>query len=93
MGVCRPGVASTPAGATPAPLVGFTNTASQIASFVSSIAFGYLGGDSGNYNLPFIPMVVTSSIGAVLWLKIDPAHQVFDETPTTREVPMAAARA
>jgi len=59
--------------------LGFMNTAAQIASSVSSIAFGYLVGYSGNYNLPFIPMVVTLSIGAVLWLKMDPTHQVFEE--------------
>jgi MFS family permease len=58
--------------------LGFMNTAAQIASSVSSIAFGYLVGYSGNYNLPFIPMVVTLSIGALLWLKLDPAHQVFE---------------
>jgi MFS family permease len=57
---------------------GFMNTASQIASTVSSIAFGYIVGYTGNYNLPFIPMVVTLSIGAVLWLKMDPTHQVFE---------------
>jgi len=55
------------------------NTAAQIASVVSSIAFGYIVGYSGNYNLPFIPMVVTLAAGAVLWLKLDPAHQIFEE--------------
>ena len=58
---------------------GFMNTAAQISSVVSSIAFGYIVGYSGNYNLPFIPMVVTLAVGAVLWLKIDPAHQIFEE--------------
>jgi ACS family glucarate transporter-like MFS transporter len=58
---------------------GFMNTAAQIASFVSSIAFGYLVGYSGNYNLPFIPMVATLAVGAVLWLKLDPTHQLFEE--------------
>lgn len=61
---------------------GFMNTASQVASSVSSIAFGYIVGYTvgytGNYNLPFIPMVVTLSIGAVLWLRMDPTHQVFE---------------
>ena len=61
-------------------MFGFMNTSAQIASSVSSIAFGYLVGYSGNYNLPFVPMVVTLSIGAVLWLKLDPTHQVFEET-------------
>jgi sugar phosphate permease len=60
-------------------VVGFMNTAAQIASFVSSIAFGYIVGYSGNYNLPFIPMVVTLVVGAGLWLTIDPAHQLFED--------------
>ena len=63
---------------------GFMNTASQIASVVSSIAFGYLVGYSGNYNLPFVPMVVTLSAGAILWMKLDPTHQLFGEAETTR---------
>ena len=59
-------------------MLGFMNTASQIASVVSSLAFGYIVGYTGNYNLPFAPMVVTLSIGIVLWTTIDPAHQVFE---------------
>ena len=69
---------------------GFMNTASQAASVVSSIAFGYLVGYSGNYNLPFIPMVVTLSVGAVLWLKIDATHQVFDDAPAPHPAPALA---
>jgi len=65
----------------------FMNTASQAASVISSIAFGYLVGYSGNYNLPFIPMVVTLSIGALLWLKIDATHQVFDDAPAPHPAP------
>ena len=59
-------------------MLGFMNTAWQIASVVSSLAFGYIVGYTGNYNLPFIPMVVTLSIGAVLWLTMDPTHQMFE---------------
>jgi MFS family permease len=59
--------------------LGFMNTASQIASVVSSLAFGYIVGYTGNYNLPFVPMVLTLSIGIGLWMTIDPAHQVFEE--------------
>jgi MFS transporter, ACS family, glucarate transporter len=70
---------------------GFMNTAAQVASFVSSIAFGYLVGYSGNYNLPFVPMVATLSLGAVLWLKIDPTHQLFEEPEPALVVPLSAA--
>lgn len=55
------------------------NTACQIASVASSLAFGYIVGYTGNSNAPFVPMVVTLSIGALLWMTIDPAHQVFEE--------------
>ena len=58
-------------------VVGFMNTAAQVASSVSSIGFGYLVAYSGSYDVPFIPMVATLSIGAILWLKIDPTHQLF----------------
>jgi hypothetical protein len=58
---------------------------------VSSIAFGYLVGYSGNYNVPFIPMVVTLSIGAPLWLKVDPTHQIFDEPEPLLAVPLPEA--
>lgn len=58
---------------------GFMDTASQIASVASSLAFGYIVGYTGNYSAPFVPMLVMLSIGAVLWMKIDPAHQVFEE--------------
>ena len=58
-------------------VVGFMNTAAQVASSVSSIVFGYLVAYSGSYDVPFIPMVATLSIGAILWLKIDPTHQLF----------------
>ena len=70
---------------------GFMNTAAQIASVASSIAFGYLVGYSGNYNLPFVPMVVTLSAGAILWMKMDPTHQLFVEAETTSAVPVPEA--
>ena len=59
--------------------LGFMNTACQIASVVSSLAVGYIVGYTDNYNLPFVPMVLTLSIGTVIWMTIDPAHQVFEE--------------
>jgi MFS family permease len=40
----------------------------------------------GNYNAPFIPMVLTLCVGAWLWLTIDPSHQLFAEPS-----PVAAA--
>ena len=57
-------------------IVGAMNTASQIGSFVSSVAFGYLVERSGNYNLPFTPMAILLGLGALLWLKVDPNRQI-----------------
>ena len=67
-------------------VVGAANTAAQIASFVSSLAFGYLVDYYGNYNVPFIPMVVLLLAGALLWLKVDPTEKLIPGS-------LAAARA
>jgi MFS family permease len=53
-------------------VVGAMNTAGQIGSFVSSIAFGYLVSRLGSYNAPFIPMAALLLLGACLWVKVDP---------------------
>ena len=58
---------------------GFGNTASQAASFISAVAFGYLAEQFGSYNAPFVPMVATLSFGAWMWLQVDPERQIFGE--------------
>jgi MFS transporter, ACS family, glucarate transporter len=58
-------------------VVGALNTAAQIGSFVSSLAFGYLVDHYGSYNVPFIPMAALLLIGAWLWLKIDPSQALI----------------
>ena len=58
---------------------GFMNTASNVASAVSSVVFGYLVGFFGNYNTPFIPMVALLALGALLWLRIDPTRELFPD--------------
>ena len=63
-------------------VVGAMNTASQIGSFVSSLAFGYLVGRYGNYNMPFIPMAALLLLGAWLWTKVDPTQQLIPGTQT-----------
>jgi MFS family permease len=68
---------------------GFMNTAAQVAAVASSLGFGYLVGYSGSYNVPLIPMVATLSIGAILWLKIDPTHQLFEEAAPAPALAMA----
>jgi hypothetical protein len=52
------------------------NSASGVAGFVASLAFGYLVGHTGNYNLPFVPMAALLLIGAYTWLKFDPTEQL-----------------
>jgi MFS transporter, ACS family, glucarate transporter len=57
-------------------MVGAMNTAAQIGSFLSSLAFGYLVARTGSYNVPFIPMAALLLIGAWLWIKVDPTEQL-----------------
>ena len=58
---------------------GFMNTAANAASAVSSVVFGYLVAYFDSYNAPFVPMVATLCLGTLLWLTIDPTHEVFEE--------------
>jgi predicted MFS family arabinose efflux permease len=58
---------------------GFMNTAANAASALSAVLFGYLVGYSGNYNTPFMPMVALLSLGALLWLQVDPTRELFPE--------------
>jgi MFS family permease len=69
-------------------VAGAANTAAQIASFVSSLAFGYLVDYYGSYDVPFIPMFVLLVIGVFLWLKVDPTEQLI---PGTLEATAPAA--
>jgi ACS family D-galactonate transporter-like MFS transporter len=55
-------------------VVGSMNTAAAARGFVGSVVFGHLVARSGGYDLPFIPMVTLLSIGALLWLRVDPAQ-------------------
>jgi ACS family glucarate transporter-like MFS transporter len=58
---------------------GFMNTAANAASALSSIVFGYLVAYSGNYDAPFLPMLVLLCVGSVLWLRVDATHQLFED--------------
>jgi MFS transporter, ACS family, glucarate transporter len=74
-------------------VVGAMNTASQIGSFVSSLAFGYLVGRYGSYNVPFIPMAALLLTGAWLWLKVDPTRPLIPVTRRTakNDIPLNVA--
>jgi ACS family glucarate transporter-like MFS transporter len=58
-------------------VVGAMNTAAQVGSLASSLAFGYLVHRYGSYDLPFVPMAAFSLAGACLWLKIDASQQLI----------------
>lgn len=68
---------------------GAMNTAGQLGSTLTSIAFGYLVTHYGSYNAPLVPMAVMTAISALLWLKIDPSIQLIPEhdqsTPSLRK--------
>ena len=66
---------------------GVFNTAAGVAGFSSSLAFGYIVGHTGNYDLPFIPMAALLLIGAYTWLRFDPAQQL---TPANIALPASA---
>lgn len=60
-------------------VTGAMNTAGQIGSFATSVTFGYLVSYFGSYDAPLIPMGILTGISALLWLKIDPTHQLVKE--------------
>jgi MFS transporter, ACS family, glucarate transporter len=57
-------------------VVGLMNTAAQIGAVVGSMAFGYIVEHFGNYNAPFVPMVLVLLLGAASWLKIDASREL-----------------
>ncbi len=68
---------------------GFMNTAANLASAVAAIVFGYLVAYTGSYTAPFIPMLALLCVGALLWLKLDPSREIFEEDTTTVLSPAA----
>lgn len=65
---------------------GFMNTAGNLASALSSLVFGYLVSYFGNYNTPFVPMVVFLCWGTFLWWQVDPSRELFPDGLTTESV-------
>jgi predicted MFS family arabinose efflux permease len=63
-------------------VTGAMNTAGQIGSFSTSVAFGYLVRRFGTYDAPLIPMAVLTAVSALLWLKIDPTRELVPEQET-----------
>jgi MFS family permease len=55
------------------------NTAGQLGSFLTSVAFGYIVKAYGSYDAPLVPMAVMLLAAAVLWLRIDPTEKLAEE--------------
>jgi ACS family glucarate transporter-like MFS transporter len=60
-------------------VTGAMNTAGQIGSFLTSVAFGYLVTYFGSYDAPLVPMGILTGVSALLWFKIDPTIQLIKE--------------
>jgi MFS transporter, ACS family, glucarate transporter len=78
-------------GACSGAIVGVMNTAAGAASFVGSIAFGYIVARTGGYTMPFVPMALLLFAGALLWLYIDPRKQIEPLQPINPEAAVALA--
>jgi MFS family permease len=75
-------------------VTGAMNTAGQVGSFATSVAFGYLINTFGtpnspNYDAPLYPMAALTAVSALLWLKIDPTRQLVPEVESA-EIKKAA---
>lgn len=56
---------------------GAMNMAGQAASFLSSVAFGYIVTMRGDdWDAPLVPMTVTAGLAALCWLKIDAGRRL-----------------
>jgi ACS family glucarate transporter-like MFS transporter len=65
------------------------NMAGQLASFLSSVVFGYLiVAFHGNYSVSLLPLAALTLVGALVFSRIDPTQPLVGEAP-----PAPAARA
>ncbi len=60
-------------------LSGAMNTAGQLGSFLSSVAFGYLVQIFGNYDLALLPLASMLVVSGVLFALIDPSRELLPE--------------
>jgi hypothetical protein len=65
------------------------NTAANVASALSSVVFGYMVTYFGNYQVPFVPMLVLLPVGALLWLRVDPTREILPEALPARSTTAA----
>jgi len=55
------------------------NTAANATGALSTVVFGHMVHYFGNYNAPFVPMVASLRVGALLWLQVDPTRELFPD--------------
>ena len=55
---------------------GAMNTAGQVGSLISSVAFGYLVEWTGSYDRALMPLAAALIISAALFASIDPAKEL-----------------
>jgi ACS family glucarate transporter-like MFS transporter len=65
-------------------ITGAMNTAGQIGSFLTTVAFGHIVSAFGSYDYPLIPIVLMSAISTVVWLKIDPTKSLIPDASEPR---------
>jgi ACS family glucarate transporter-like MFS transporter len=64
-------------------IAGAMNMAGQLASFLSSVAFGYLIlVFHGSYSLALLPLAALTLVGALVFSRIDPTSPLVDEGVT-----------
>jgi MFS family permease len=62
---------------------GAMNTAGQVGSFCTVVAFGYIVDAFQSYNAPLVPIALMTAVSALIWLKIDPTIPlVKDDAPS-----------
>jgi predicted MFS family arabinose efflux permease len=79
----------------PGSMAGAQNTINQLGSFLSAVLFGYVAKISGSYDRPLMLMSLVLTFGALMWLKIDPTHELLPDqalVPRPVELPQAEPR-
>ena len=70
----------------PGSMAGAQNTTNQVGSFLSGVLFGYIAKSSGSYDRPLFLLALVLTLGAVLWLKINPEEELVPDEASTEFV-------
>jgi ACS family glucarate transporter-like MFS transporter len=63
------------------------NTAGQLGGFVCAVLYGYAVQATASYNVPIWGVAAMVMIAALLFTRIDPTRQLFDERPVKLGAP------